>query len=199
MLKIVEFQRRVLVMNSKSFPLGVRSRTFGSDTSFLSALRNHPRFQNAIDPDTGISATDCDVIVCNYKHERQRLLQCVQIIEVKSRNAVPSRSQEEVYRIFDLFKGKRGRILNYGVSFCSYDGQTFEASKTFRWGRFKSGAIFWRQVDRETMFDLVTMLKHPDTLTTRKLFQSHHGSSVIEMVAPMPLGFSTPITIVKRY
>lgn len=186
-------------MNPKSFPPGVRARMFGSDTSFLEALRNHPRFQNSIEPDTGIGATDCDFIVSNYKHEAEKILQCVQIIEVKSRNAVPNYSQEQTYRIFDMFKGKRGRVLNYGVSFISYDGQTLLTSEKYRWGRFREGNIFWRSVDYETMFDLVTMLKHPDTLTPRVIFKSHHGRNIIEMSIRTPLGFETEAVILKRY
>ena len=186
--------------NQHTLPPGVKARLFGSDVPFLRALRHHPRFQNRFNEITGIAVTDCDVIVSNYKQDGLKDIACVQIIELKSRNAEPDYPQRETYRLWNLFKGKRGKVINYGASFVSYDGDSFENSRRFRWGRFKDGVIIWRQVDRETMFDLVTMLKHPDTLTNRKLFRdTNHGTTVVCTTLPTQLGFITPVRICNAY
>lgn len=186
-------------MSSLRFPTGVKARIFGSDSSFLNAIRFHPRFQNRTNLETGISLTDCDMIICNYKHESSRSVMCVQFIEVKSRNAEPDFAQTEVYKAIHSFKGNKNGLIFYGVSFVSYSGEALESSSSFRWGRFNNGVIAWRNVEREEMFDLVTMLRHPDTLTKRKLFHSHHGCRVVAMEVDTALGFKTPSIIKKQY
>lgn len=180
-------------------PLGVKSRVWGQDVPFLDALRHHPRYQNKINIETGISVTDCDIIVCNYKQNGIKDIRSVQIVELKSRNAEPDFAQRSAYQVLDAFRGKRGSWLFYGTSFVSHDGSDFKTATKYRWGRFKCDRIVWRDVDYESVFDLVAMVKHPDTLTNRKLFKSHHGSNVVTMEVALPLGFKTFQTIVKRY
>lgn len=180
-------------------PTGVKSRIWGQDVQFLHELRNHPRYQNRFNTETGISVTDCDFIVCNYKQDGLKDLRSVQIVELKSRDAEPDYGQLCAYRVFDAFKGKRGSWLFYGASFVSHSGPDFNSAKVYRWGRFRDGNIYWRVVDRESVFDLVTMVKHPDNLTNRRLFKSHHGKNIVAMEVSTPLGFKTLQTIVKRY
>jgi hypothetical protein len=181
------------------YPAGVKSRIWGSDTSFSNALRLHPRFQNRINVDTGICATDCDLIIYNYMHRGLKDVRCFQVIEVKSNNAEPDYAQLQAYLAFNAFKGKKDGIIHYGVSFISYNGNTLELSTAFRWGRISDEKrIGWRFVDRETMFDLAIMLKHPDTLTDRRMFRSHHCKFKVSMMVKTSLGFEVPAGIIHR-
>ena len=180
-------------------PLGVKSRVWGQDVPFLNALRNHPRYQNKINIETGIAVTDCDIIVCNYKQNGIKDVRSVQIVELKSRDAEPDYAQRSAYQVLNAFLGKKRSWLFYGVSFVSHSGDDFKTAKKYRWGRFDGDRIVWREVDYESVFDLVAMVKHPDTLRNRKLFKSHHGSNVVTMEVTTPLGFQILQTIVKKY
>lgn len=181
------------------FPPGVRARIWGQDAPFLFAMRHSAQYQNELNNQTGVSLTDCDIISCNYKQNGLKDLRSVQLVEIKSRNAEPHFSQLEAYQVFDSFRGRRGSWLNYGVSFVSHDGPDFNTATRYRWGRFKKGSdkIWWREVDRESIFDLVAMVKHPDTLSNRKIFRSHHGQKrKLEMETKTELGFTTRVVLV---
>lgn len=184
----------------KPAPKGVRVRTFGSDSEFSGILRTHPRFQNEHDNETGIALTDCDLIVQSYKHQGMREIACVQIVEVKSRMGEPTWSQAQTYRLINKFSGRKPGVIFYGVSFVRYSGASLRSSSQIMWGRFNAiGNIWWRDTNAEEVLDLVTMLKHPQTMTRRELFKSHHGKTVISMVTRTPLGFETPVVLEKRY
>ena len=90
--------------------------------------------------------------------------------------------------------------INSGCVFYSGNGITFGESTGYRWGRFSTdGEIYWKSVDRETAFDRVTMLRHPQNHTSRKLFQSHHGKRTLLMETQTALGFRTQIIIKKAF
>lgn len=170
-----------------------RERIFGSDVPFMAWIRAQkdlPSFSATI----GFVATDVDLFCHRYLTVVDKIgtreVQCLMLVEVKTRGGKPSVSQLDTLQKIDAFRGAKRlggqAVRNFGVFILSLDG-TEPADFEMRWSRV--GGV-QRSIDVRTLIRLLRFEVDPRTL--RKLeFRRHHRTRVIERVTMTELGFQT--------
>lgn len=188
-----------------------RHRIFGEDKPFCDWLRK----QRELDSETGIVASDCDLVIHRYMtvcdrygmngtiatREVQALLQ----LECKTRNGKPSESQKDTLAKWHQFSGSKKRdhytIRNFGVAFLSMSGTTPDDSDTLNWGRFIAGSdeyqIIWKRITKSVLVDLISFKIHPDNFTPNP-FRRHHLTREIFCEETTEMGLHVPVKVFSR-
>lgn len=189
------------------------TRRDGIETPFSEWLRS----QADLDSIThGLYVTDQDMIVHKYKEnidsQGWRGLQLMQMVEVKTFNAVLSPNQHQVlFFHHQLTYGKRKRLLcsrsrkqrgvwHFGCSILQMSGALPGRDDEYvRWGRFdEHGTINWRSISVDQLRCVLRFDNAPDTLEPfNRSVRRHHKKTVLECVRTSPLGFDYVEQIVK--
>jgi hypothetical protein len=167
------------------------ARRYGEDTPFGKWVRE----QRELDSHQfSLTLNDADWIFHRYRTEADgvgtRDLQCMMLVETKTRYAVPRPSQLETLYFLHQMLNRKGELRrpgkpcvalwSYGVFVLSLQGTHPGDSKGANWGQFdERGRLDWtpirgpRQLIEILRFDLA-----PDTLT-RFSARRHHKTRVI--------------------
>jgi hypothetical protein len=185
-----------------------RTRAYGEDSDFGDYIRKQPGMDSR-----KLAVNDCDWMFQRYRTTVDsigtREIQSIMWVEVKTRGAVPRKSQLETLSLFHegaLRASKstwaRGQkvIRHHGVSVLSFTGTSPLNSEVIWWGRFRSDDlmdIHWRQVTEAQMIGLLMFDLHSDNLTPQP-YRRHHKTGVIEQLVTLPLGFNTHVKVETR-
>lgn len=188
-----------------------RDRIYGEDTPFSAWMRNQGRIEGTM-PSSAFVSSDCDYIIHRYKtvidSYGTREIQAQMLLEVKTNAARPRFAQLDSMWLTHLCANtseprrkivdSNRIVIHHGVSFLSMSGTTPADSKAMEWGRFRRSAnIEWRQINEETLIDLMMFDIHPDNFE-RNPYRRHHKKNSIEQLVTFPLGFEAPVTLVNR-
>ena len=188
-----------------------RIRHYGTDTPFGAWLRKQPTLpSNGVD--FGLTATDVDMVVrCWKKRPTGQLLECILLIEVKTRGGQSGYGQRSIFESLHSFHGQKNNkdksIRFYGVATLTMELTDPEDSAWMKWSRYK-----WNQhgnvdslvpvVDFITADQLRGILRfdlHPSSLRKFAPHVTHHGSTEIVVTESSPLGFEYDRVIRKQF
>lgn len=181
-----------------------RCRSYGEDTPFSEWMRENRRMPS-YSRECGFVATDNDFTLHRYMVSRDAMgtrdVQPIMQLEVKTRNGVPSKSQQDTLWKRHMFRGQRGSspvIWNFGVYIVSMSGERPDASDEIRWGSFRpNGSLRWRFVTMETLEKLMLFEVDPDTFQSQA-FRRHHKTQKTWIQVTSPLGFEYTKPVLKR-
>lgn len=172
-----------------------RIRHYEKDTPFGDWLRNQGHNGNlpSSSIDLGVTATDIDMLVKNYKnHHTGKELKAMFWVEVKTRSAVPRFAQESIFSMMHLFTGQReftdDVIRFYGVFRLILSGTSPTNSKCIEWHRFNwskdnpkrmvtESDLRKTVITEQQLIQILRMDIHPVSLK-KWTPESHHGETV---------------------
>ena len=180
-----------------------RPRIYGTESPFCEWMRGNYSL-----PSTQFVATDVDLWVHAYRtsldNKKQRDVQCIQFLEVKTRRAKPVSSQlDTLWKIHKTISSRTiavggNKVRNFGVSFVSLSGVDPARSDLIEWGRFcKDGSIKWTLVSVEKLESLMLCEHDPQTLESVVL-RTHHKTRTHWQIKKAELGFTVAEQIVER-
>jgi hypothetical protein len=185
-----------------------RDRIHGEDKEFMEWCRSHPDLPS-FSRECGWVQTDVDTLIHRYMTtfdgQGTRELQCLMLIEVKTRSGMPSPSQEDTLRKQHLCTKTEIRIngqtvKNFGVTVVTMDGTTPEDSHSIEWCRFEQHpphALNRTVVTVQQFVELIRFDRHPDTLITQP-FRRHHATRTVIERTVTPLGWIDEQLVVHR-
>lgn len=185
-----------------------RTRAYGEDSDFGDYIRKQPGMDSR-----KLAVTDRDWMFQRYRTTVDsvgtREIQSIMMVEVKTRGAVPRKSQLETLSLFhegalraSTSPWLRGeRVIRYhGVSVISFTGTSPLNSELIWWGRFKADDlidIYWQKITEAQMISLLMFDLHSDNLTPQP-YRRHHKTGVIEQLATFPLGLEAYVKVATR-
>ena len=153
---------------------------------FSDWLRRNPRLDSK---DYNLSASDCDMLVHRFKNivdgRADRQLQCIMLVEVKTRLAAAGFAQRDTMRLVNTLmrkgdrmvakneRGERFRVRSFGVHFIRMSGTCPTDSEVMYWD---DHSISVEQLERVLRFEI-----HPTTLVPNPLRNHHRPQSVLQL------------------
>lgn len=189
-----------------------RRRSFGSDVPFMEWLRGEPHLDSETEC---IAATDVDAVIHSFQTGvvdsegrrigKERQIQALMAVEVKTRGGMPSFSQLDTLFKWSLTIKREHKdratgciIRNLGWSFLQLSGTRPENSDLIRWGRFEDRCeLLWKTIDAGLLIELLSFRRHPDNFT-KQPFRRHHKTGNIWRMETTPLGLTVPVIEVRR-
>jgi len=172
----------------------VKQRIYGSDVDFFAFIRNCPDLPSRRGS-TRTAVNDCDSIFHNFMNavdnQGTRKIQTIKMIEVKTRNGRPDKSQRDTFFKLDCFHGQKtigGNLIRFeGVFFLFQSGTSPKDSETMHWGVFdKNGSIKKTQIDYEKLIELLIGKRHPRNLAGKAYRRHHKTADIVEFVRAGP-------------
>ena len=198
-----------------------RLRYYEEGTPFGNWLRNQDDLPSK-SASLGFIASDIDM-VCHrwFHHATGKHIQCVMIIEVKTRGARPRFAQMESLSALQIFAGKKNVSIHksnneyrqyrfYGVMQLLLSNTSPDDSDNIIWARWpwdRYGSdklmtdthLIETAIDAETLKKILRFDLHPISLKPFKPFKSHHGHRLIDQEVVLPLGFSIQERVLRRF